>query len=465
MTTDRAWKKIPETYRRRELKIIADWALNGVSGSVVGLPGIGKSNLLGFLSHRPEILQSLLASHDIKVGLVPIDLNNLPDDTIATFYRVILRAFYENQTHFDSTLQALIEEIYQRNKASRDPFLVQSALRELLIQFREQRIRILFVFDRFEDFEAATTPQIANALRGLRDSFKDMLFYIVGMRQEVAYLSNTSVLGELYEILDTNVCWVWPMNRNDSELLISQETSSHTTQPTESDIELFIKLSGGFPSLLKTICSWWKMNADKYQPNQWGVLLLSDLTVKFRLQEILDGLSQEELLTLTELEIIYGRKKRRSTTQKLDQRDQILDRLTTKGICKIVNNEWYTASDLLAAFIANVKSQSKGRIWLDEETEEAYQDKTPIQTLTPLERGVLHFLLRHPRIRHTKSDLIINAWPDDINTEGVTDDSLYQVIGGLRRKIEPNPTKPSYLLNWRGTPEGGYQFFPEGKPR
>jgi hypothetical protein len=46
----------------------------------------------------------------------------------------------------------------------------------------------------------------------------------------------------------------------------------------------------------------------------------------------------------------------------------------------------------------------------------------------------------------------------------VTDDSLYQVIGGLRKKVEPNPASPCYIINWRGQPEGGYQFFPEGRP-
>jgi hypothetical protein len=33
----------------------------------------------------------------------------------------------------------------------------------------------------------------------------------------------------------------------------------------------------------------------------------------------------------------------------------------------------------------------------------------------------------------------------------------------LRRKIEPDPANPRYLTTWRDWPEGGYQFFPEGK--
>lgn len=461
MTTNRAWDKHPATYRHREIQIIANWIANGMSGSVVGLPGIGKSNFLGFLCHRPEIIQSLLSTNQIKIGLIPIDLNNLPDDSIATFYRVILRAFYESQEHFEQTLQTTIDTIYQENKAFRDPFLVQSALRDLLIHFHKQQIRTVFVFDRFEDFGQTITPQMANALRGLRDSFKDTLFYVMGMRQEVTYLSDPTILGELYEILDTNICWVWPMNDEDANLLIRQETHLHSTQPSITDIEMFLALSGGFPSLLKTICSWWKVNGDRYPEQQWLEILLDDHAVIYRLEEIILGLNQEELLTLMEMDKIYGRKQ---STNPLSKSEQVLNRLTEKGICTFNNNEWCTASALLSAHIANVRGQGKGRIWLDAQTEEIYQGNNLIQSLTPLEREVLHFLLRYPRIRHTKTDLIIGAWPQDMRTEGVTDDSLYQVIGGLRKKIEPIPTRPSYLVNWRGQPEGGYQLFPEGKP-
>ena len=80
-----------------------------------------------------------------------------------------------------------------------------------------------------------------------------------------------------------------------------------------------------------------------------------------------------------------------------------------------------------------------------------------------LTNGAYHSNPR-PRLRHTKTDLIVNTWPDELREKGVSDNALYQVIVVLRRKIEPNPATPRYLVTWRGKPEGGYQFFPEGKP-
>lgn len=465
MPIDRSWRNYPNTYRSREMKLIVDWIIEGVSGSVVGLPGVGKSNFLGFLCHRPDVIEALATSHKIKVALVPVDLNNLPDDEISTFYRVILRSFYEIRQQFDQTSSKVIVSIYREHKAIQDPFLVQSALRELLAKLREQELRIGFVFDRFDDFCEIAKPQMTAALRGFRDSFKDMIFYFMGMRQEASYLSDPSTLGELYEILDTHVCWVRPMAREDSKLLIEQETQLAPARPTTIEVETILELTGGFPSLLKATCVWWSTLRDRPSPEKWPSLLLANPSVEYRLREILTGLNQEELLILSEVEKLSNQHNQTDSLEKLAQQNkQVLDHLTTKGICQSSKPGWRIVSKLLGMHVARAKGRGKGRLWWDEHTRGAYQGQILLQDLTSLERDVLHFLLRYPRMRHTKTDLIVNAWPDELRMKGVTDDSLYQVIAGLRKKIEPIPAKPCYILNWRGKPEGGYQLFPEGRP-
>ena len=104
------------------------------------------------------------------------------------------------------------------------------------------------------------------------------------------------------------------------------------------------------------------------------------------------------------------------------------------------------------------------RISLDEPSGDIYQGQTLLKGLTELERSVLAFLIKQTRLRHTKTDLIFSTWPDELRQQGVTDNSLYQVVLAIRRAIEPTPSQPVYLITWRGKPEGGYQFFPEGRP-
>ncbi|HRQ40117.1 MAG TPA: helix-turn-helix domain-containing protein [Chloroflexota bacterium] len=465
MTTNRSWAHFPKTYRLREMHILAEWVLKGMSGSVAGLPGIGKSNFLGIMCYRPEIFQTLLKPHQIEVALIPIDLNNLPDDTPATFYRVILRGFYEVRSYVDDLLQEAIVSAYQENKAVQDPFLVQSALRELLAQFRGQNKRVGFVLDRFDDFCEMAAPQTISALRGLRDSFKDTLFYLMGMRQEAAYLSDPSKLGELYEILDTHVCWLQPLSLDDARWLIARETQEPASQPGEQEVAHFLALSGSIPSLLKAICHWWLALPDKPELGEWADILLTDPAIEYRLQEIFAGLNEEELLLLSEVEKQTRRRRGANTKHPGKQHEaNVLDHLMIKGICQVDKGRVGISSDLLATYLARSERRGRGRIWLDSQTEELYQGERLIEGLTPLERGILLFLLKNPRFRHSKTDLIANAWPDDLSQAGVTDDSLYQVIAGLRKKIEPVSAKPCYILHWHGNPEGGYQLFPEGRP-
>jgi len=481
MAVSRSWKAYRLTYRAEQMKTLANWILAGVSGSVVGLAGAGKSNLLGFLCHRTEALQSYLAPQAGPVALISVDLNNLLSNTLATFYRVILRSFYEVRDRFDQSLQQAIADLYQENRAARDPFLPQNALRELLLQFQTQRIQVVLVLDPFDRFAQTATPQLLDTLRGLRDSFKDTLCYIVGTRQEVIYLFDPAALGEMYEILDTHVCWVGPMNESDARQLIAEETHIALAPPNEAEVSHLLTLTGGYPSLLKAACHWWLATPDKPAASEWALALLAERSIQSRLEEIWAGLTQEERQTLSEMQkgqtrvaaLAAGEKAGDKKAQEaldnatlyLERRHRCaLPRLNAKGLCQRTDTGWRIFADLFAAYVANAEGWGSGRIWLDEKTDELYQGPTLLEDLTPLERAVLSFLARNPRVRHTKTDLIVSTWPDELRQQGVSDDSLYQVIGGLRKKIEPNPAKPCYIINWRGRPEGGYQFFPEGRP-
>jgi hypothetical protein len=248
MITNRSWSAYPNTYRAAEMRQLARWIQTNSSGSVVGLAGAGKSNLLGFLCHRPDALQSYLTPSDKSFALIPVDLNNLPANNLATLYRVILRAFYEARHQFETSIQETIATLYHDNRSTRDPFLSQSALRELLLLFQARQMRIVLVLDRFDKFCQQASLSMTDTLRGLRDSFKDTLSYIAGMRQEVVYLSDPLILGELYEILDTHVCWVGSMNEADAHKLIAEETLLAATPPTEADISSLLNLSGGHPA-------------------------------------------------------------------------------------------------------------------------------------------------------------------------------------------------------------------------
>lgn len=482
MIANRSWASYPPTYRSKEMKVLASWISSRESGSVVGLSGCGRSNLLGFLCYRPEVLQAYLPPQVKSVALIPVDLNNLPANNLATLYRVILRAFYRVCDQFDQTVQEKITTLYPEIQTERDPFLVQSALQELLLLCQAHHKQVILVMNRFDIFCQIATLQMINTLRGLRDDFKDTLCYIAGMTQEVAYLPDPTILGHMYELLDNYVCWVGAMNRDDAQNLIDRATFAAPTSPTDSEVVTMLALTGGYPALLRATCHWWLNTENKPASAEWGTELLTERSIQHRLKKIWDGLTQEEQFVISELQkwqtkakdtAIEDDKTTKNKFKKFNkgiqdftkQHHDIFSRLAVKGVCWQTEAGWHIAGDLLAAYIARIKGRGRGRIWLDEKTGEIYQGSSLVENLTTLEESVLAFLIKHPRVKHAKTDLIINTWPSELRQEGVSDNSLYQVIFTIRKTIEPNPSEPSYLITWRGKPEGGYQFFPEGRPK
>jgi hypothetical protein len=481
MMLQRSWAAYPASYRAKEMQIVAQWIAAGESGVVVGLAGSGKSNLLGFLAHRPDVLRSYLPSPARSAVLIPVDLNNLPANDLATIYRVLLRSFYRVRDRFELSLQQHISHFYQENRLAQDPFLPQSALQELLEIFRSRQIRIVFVLNRFDQFCRRATPYKINTLRGLRDDFKETLCFIVSMTQAVTYFPDPAILGDMYELLDHYVCWVGAMQDADARNLIAQATQAAPIAPTKTDMTTMLALTGNYPALLRATCYWWLTTPDKPPHAGWQAALLAQDCIRHRLEKIWAGLTQEERFTLARLQVLqvvsagvmvtngssvhYQPKGGGQSLADFSEKQQdVLAGLAAKGVCVQTNTGWRVAGDLLAAYVAEVKGRSRGRVWLDVPTGDTYQGSTLLTQLTTLERSVLAYLIQHPRVRHTKTDLIVNTWPDELRREGVTDNSLYQVIFAIRQAIEPNPTEPAYLLTWRGKPEGGYQFFPEGRP-
>ncbi len=471
------WQHYPDTYRSEEVKTVVDWLAAGESGVIVGLSGAGRASLLSFLHHRPDVLHRLLSAYNCRGVLVPVDLINLPDNSLATLYRTILRSFYEVSYRFDSAQQTVIHDLYRKTETSRDAFLSQSALRELLLAMETEAYRIGLIFDRFDRFCETATVRMTNTLRGLRDSFKETLCYLVSLPQELIYSPYWESLEPLRGILDSHTCWVGPLLEKDARHMIAHRTQ-HLGEPLSDEVfEYILAVTGGYPSLIRVVCDWWveaKETAVSPTSSKWETRLLPQQNVQHRLGQIWYGLTQEEQSALSELQKWQGSQDAGSSTKHLRSKStpplaaryrNLLPRLHSKGVCyQNRQNEWQVNGRLLASYIAEASGRSRGKIWLDTITENIYQGDVPIENLPPLERAVLGFLIQNPYARHTHTDLIEAAWPEDVHKEGVSTDALYQTIRGLRKKIEPQPSAPCYILNWRGQMEGGYHFFPEGRP-
>ncbi|MCB0084077.1 MAG: response regulator transcription factor, partial [Caldilineaceae bacterium] len=425
------WLDYRPTYRVEEVKAILQWVRTGASGSVIGLNGSGKSDLIGFLCHRTDVLQRHLGHAAHQVTLLPMDLNNLPDNTLAALFRVILRTFYEYQQRFDSETRWLISHLYIANRAATDPFLSQSALRELLLYLQQRRHRVVFALDRFDLFCSMVTSEMGDALRGLRDSFKDTLSYIASMRLGLSYLPEPELLGDLHRLLDQHVCYVGPMSERDTRETILRRTDVAAEPPSAPEMAQIWRLSGGYPSLVLVICRWWLSQTVRVPLAHWPDRLLAQASVRHRLEDIWAGLTQEEQVVMTAVQksALLDRHEQSTVGQ---QHAHVLAHLAERKLCIRQEGSWRIFSELLAAHVAKVGGYSRGKISFDTTTKTLYHGTESLSGLTPKEQALLQYLVGQPYQQHSYTDLIVAVWNEEERYHGVSNDSLYQLARTLR---------------------------------
>ncbi len=466
----RRWARFPTTYRANELHTLTRWLQLGESGCVVGLPGAGRSTLLGYLYQRPDAMAAYWHAPADEttarpVFVIPLDLNMLPDSSVATLYRAILRAFDDARWQFSTEEQHRISAEYQRHAAAQDAFLPQSALLSLLTAAQQADQRIVLVLNRFDEFCHSATPSMMRTLRGLRDAFKETLCYLLGMMRPLAQLPHLDLIEPLIDVVDLNTCWIGPLSDADARHMLNRML--HGAPATSAESDAILSLTAGHASLIRTVCNWLLNQPQRPPVESWDELLLQERKVQRRLNLLWDHLTQEEQFSLSELERVQAwPASRRAEKQRiLEPLNASLAELAQKELCQQQASGWQPRGILFTQFVAQLEGRGRGRIWLDADTNELFQGQTRLHDLAPLEHAALAFFARHPQERHSYSDIIDAVWPPDTVREGVSTEALYQTVRSLRKKIESVPGKPVYITNWRGQPEGGYQFFPEGLPR
>lgn len=464
----RPWQEHPATYRMAEMRLLARWIEARLSGSVVGWRGSGRSNLLGFLCHRPDVLRGYLTNPAQVVILAPIDLHNLPARSLAAFYRVILRSFYEIRHRLLPDLQELTAALFQGCRTATDPFLPQSALRELLLHAQARGYRVVLVLDRFDATCRTLTPAMADTLSGLRDSFRDTLSYIVGVRQSLTYLEALPLPDDLRRLLTAHTCYLGTYDDTDARQMISRLTRVSARPPDAATVQALLALSGRYPTLLKAVCDWWLLTTPHPPPATWPEAVLAAPNMQHALQELWQNFTQEEQEILGMLQT-QGSGSDAFPPARRQRLALVCRTLAAKGICYTQvtpdgATTWVVGSTLLALHSRRLLPTSRGGLWRDPQSTQVYQGQIPLTDLTPKEEAILTFLLQEPNRRHTYTDLILQAWDTGERYHGVTNDSLFQVVRSLRQKLEADPSQPRYLVNWRGKPEGGYLLYPEGRP-
>jgi DNA-binding winged helix-turn-helix (wHTH) protein len=437
------------TYRAAEAGQMMDWIKAGQSGSLIGLRGSGKSNFLRFLL-RENVRQHYLKQNYADFIFVLIDLLALAKQAEWTVYELILNRLLGQLRSLDAKKETVeeIASLHREVRNSRDPLTAQWAVEQGVdLLCRRSTQQIVLLFDEFDTVFQAIDPSLFRCLRAIHDAHEGQISYLIVVTGDLSRLrDDLTDVDHFHRLVSRNVCDLEPYNEADTRQMIDQLASRRSIELNEADTASLVQLSGGHAGLLKAIMS--RIWNEPYQDSglaQITPTLTNEPAVQAECRKVWDSLPEREQAALATL------------TGQTSVDSRVLQRLKGRGLVREGQPTPSFFSPLFADFIRRQAPPSTKSVMINPSSRKVQLEGQAIETLTELEFEMLHYLYEHRARVCTKDELIANVYRQqyDQMTGGVTDEALQALISRLRAKVEPNPSRPHYIVTVRGE---GYKF-------
>jgi hypothetical protein len=431
-------------FRKAEVKRIFGWARAGESASVIGISGVGKSNLFNHI-RDPQTQAMYLGELDTDTIIVRVNFHYAPDFTDRTVYSLILEQLEmldgdkERLGLADETLAALSELHEKMLDAGSDTLKVQRyfklAVRQLLAHSSR---RLVILCDQFDEVYREAEPRFFANLRGLREAYKYRVSYILFTRDMLPNLIEMDAeREEFYELVASNVMGLRPYNQSDAISLLQRIAQrSQLPLPNGLDEKLF-RLTGGHAGLLRAAYLGVVERDLALSLGSEDIVaqLLAVPGVHTECDKIWNSLSSRERRVLLFL----------SDGLPLDEAERPFARqLQIKGVLSEAEPPQVFAP-IFAAFIQEQEPVWERPLYFDEASRQVWVLGRPVPALTRLEYRLFYLLYERKDQVVGKDELITAGWPTAKG--GVSDEALIAAVARLRRKIEPDHRNPRFVQN------------------
>lgn len=225
----------PPDYREADVKKIMDAIYKLRSVSIVGLAGMGKSNVVRFIVSHPEVKNRYLGDRAGDFVFIHVDCAGPGCDE---------RGIYEEILHQLREQMDLEDVSYPGPNDTRQ---LQRALRKQISSI-EPRLNLAIILDYFDETYHRLGKGFFNYLAHLRNSRqRGNISYVFATRRPLGHLY------ELQELLD-DVCRIGPLSYSDALGSIRRDEQRLGRVFSAAEKDKLIAYTGGHPGFLKNAC-------------------------------------------------------------------------------------------------------------------------------------------------------------------------------------------------------------------
>lgn len=432
---------LPVTYRASEVEQILAALRAGDSCSVVGIGSVGKSNLMRFLQ-REDVHRAYLDDDGDQYLFVYVDVNKLLKQSFWGLLELMLHQLMLELANRDAdqTILQTIDELHRRATAAKTQHLALRYLdRAIGVACNQLDWRLVFLIDEFDELCRTMPPRSFAALRALRDDYKYRLMYVVATRLELKRLRAERLEIEPFEeLFSSHTIWLGPYVEDDARLMLRRLAARHSVnldQKTENEV---LSVTGRHPGLMREAYHTVREQSSLFET------LVRNSRGRDECQRIWFSLSPEEQQAMVDLA---------NNVAAPASQDNTLERLRRKGLVSgPPGDKGQIFSPLFAEYIQRQHPTVGERIYVDHERHTVWVNGYEIGGLTPLEYNLIRYLEKKRGQVCSRDELVQVLYPEDagFDGEGVTDTRLDSVVKRLRKRIEPKPKEPRYIVTLRG---------------
>ena len=450
----------PEDSRSREIEQALSFIKAGNSCQLIGLPGAGRSTLLGLLSFNHNVRVKHLGENQKWFHFVLCNFSEIRKKSLLEAEKFLFLSL------IDSLKDRKFEEEYKKANGifkeslelNDEQVLFQGIKKTIDLLAIEKELTVVFLFDRFEEYIPMLTPEFFTNLRILRNRAKYRFSVVFSLNRSLEDLIETSLFADFYEFLAGHFVFLPLMDKSGLDFRISYIEKITEKEIEKGILEEIIKLTGGHGKLtrlsIETVIENEKFeyqstksetNSKNKKSNDKNV---SDL-MAFLLEQkvVLKSLSDIwNSLTPSDQQVISNKLEVRSQQSDVDFFLEKVGLLKNGGIAiplfesfvsEKINLTIEQSNNLAIALDPNTNEIKKGDIILSDQ-------------LTSHEYRLLKFLIENKERTVEREEIINAVWKESQTTQGVTDQALDQLIFRLRKKIEADPNNPTHIQTVKG---------------
>jgi len=259
-------------FRLEEVKYITRRWKSSEHISLVGVGSVGKSNLLHHLTDKDVHTEYLKESAEqfgtimiapYFLGPLPTDGNNVDQYKCWAGLELIMHRLYMTFYPFeflDEEDAQRFFELYQALQNGNNPIFAYMGLRYLELGLKilfDNGIRIVLMFDEFDEFLSTMPPKFFQILRGLRDSYKYKLTFLTFTRSTLPVLVDRLdidyyLIEPFIELFTDNVLYVGPYSDEDALSMLNILVKRQPEQKyPEHVLKFLLYASGKFAGIMR----------------------------------------------------------------------------------------------------------------------------------------------------------------------------------------------------------------------